>query len=55
MVGQIGVDLTLIGNLSATGYARWADVDADIENNGDSIGTTKLDPVTVGAGLIYWS
>lgn len=53
IVGQAGVDLTLTDNLSATGYARWADVDAEIENNGESIGTTTLDPVTIGAGLTY--
>nr|WP_276316678.1 OmpW family outer membrane protein [Halomonas flagellata] len=54
VVGQAGVDLTLTDNLSATGYARWADVDAEVENNGESIGTTKLDPVIIGAGLTYW-
>ncbi|MDT0500424.1 MULTISPECIES: OmpW family outer membrane protein [unclassified Halomonas] len=56
VVGQVGVDLTLTSNLSATGYARWADVDAEIDwdtgaNSGS--GTTKLDPVTIGAGLTY--
>ena len=53
VVGQVGVDLTLTGNLSATGYARWADVDADVENHGESIGKVKVDPVTIGAGLTY--
>lgn len=53
VVGQVGVDLTLTSNLSATGYARWADVDAEVDNFGKDIGTTKLDPVTVGAGLTY--
>lgn len=56
VIGQVGVDLTLTDNLSATGYARWADVEADIDwdtgaNSGS--GTTKLDPVTIGAGLTY--
>ena len=53
VVGQVGVDLTITGNLSATGYARWADVDADVENHGESIGKVKVDPVTIGAGLTY--
>lgn len=56
VVGQVGVDLTIIENLSATGYARWSDVDADVDWNtpGKSgSGTVKLDPLTVGAGLTY--
>lgn len=56
VVGQVGVDLTLTDNLSATGYARWADVDADIDwdtGSNSGSGTTKLDPVTIGAGLTY--
>lgn len=56
VVGQAGVDLTITDNLSATGYARWADVEADIDwktNTGSGSGTTKLDPVTIGAGLTY--
>ncbi|WP_027962475.1 OmpW/AlkL family protein [Halomonas halodenitrificans] len=53
VVGQVGVDLTLTSNLSATGYARWSDVDAEVDNNGNGIGKVKLDPVTVGAGLTY--
>ncbi|MBF7051779.1 OmpW family protein [Halomonas sp. KAO] len=53
VVGQVGVDLTLTSNLSATGYARWADVDAEVDNHGQSIGKVKVDPVTVGAGLTY--
>lgn len=56
VVGQAGVDLLITDKLSATGYARWADVEADIDwdtgaNSGS--GTTKLDPVTIGAGLTY--
>lgn len=53
VVGQVGVDLTLMGNLSATGYARWADVDADVENHGQGIGKVRVDPLTIGAGLTY--
>jgi len=53
VVGQVGVDLAITGNLSATGYARWADIDAEVENNGESIGKVKVDPVTIGAGLTY--
>ncbi|WP_300271940.1 OmpW family outer membrane protein [Halomonas sp.] len=56
VVGQMGVDLTLTDNLSATGYARWADVEADIDwatPTGSGSGSTKLDPVTIGAGLTY--
>lgn len=60
VVGQAGVDLTLTDNLSATGYARWSDVDADVDwkrenanGTGSGSGTVRLDPVTVGAGLTY--
>lgn len=56
VVGQAGVDLIITDNLSATGYARWSDVEADIDwktNTGSGSGTTKLDPVTIGAGLTY--
>lgn len=53
VVGQLGVDLKLYENLSATGYARWADVDAKVENHGSNIGKVRLDPVSIGAGLTY--
>lgn len=56
VVGQAGLDLVLTDNLSATGYARWADVDADVDwktPTGNGSGTVRLDPVTVGAGLTY--
>lgn len=53
VVGQVGVDLKLYENLSATGYARWADVNAKVENHGSNIGKVKLDPLSIGAGLTY--
>lgn len=60
VVGQAGVDLAITDSLSATGYARWSDVDADVDwkrenanGSGSGSGTVRLDPVTVGAGLTY--
>ncbi|WP_027967600.1 OmpW/AlkL family protein [Halomonas halocynthiae] len=53
VVGQVGVDLKLYENLSATGYARWADVSAEVENHGNDIGKLRLDPLSIGAGLTY--
>lgn len=53
VVGQVGVDLKLYENLSATGYARWADVNAKVENRGSSVGKLKVDPLSIGAGLTY--
>ncbi|MDW7748429.1 OmpW/AlkL family protein [Halomonas sp.] len=53
VMGQIGVDLSLSDHISATGYASYADIDAEVENNGESIGEVKLDPVTIGAGVTF--
>lgn len=53
VVGQVGVDLKLYENLSATGYARWANIDAKVENHGNEIGKVKLNPLSIGAGLTY--
>ena len=51
--GQLGVDLTITKNLSATGFARYTEVDAEFEQAGQTVEDVRLDPVSVGAGVTY--
>ena len=51
--GQLGVDLTITDNLSATGFARYTEVDAEFEQAGQTVDDVRLDPVSVGAGVTY--
>lgn len=53
IVGQVGVDLRLIDQLYATGYARYSDIDAKFKNGGQTVDKVRLDPLTVGAGISY--
>lgn len=50
---QAGVDLNLVGNLWLNGFATYADIDAEAEQDGNDIGTVKINPVTVGAAVTY--
>jgi len=50
---QVGVDLSVTDNLMVGTYARYADVDADIDVDGHDVGEAELDPVTIGAGVTY--
>lgn len=52
-VGQVGLDLLIAGNFHATGYARYADVNAKFEGSSDTNDKVRLDPLTVGAGITY--
>ncbi len=49
--GQIGVDLAITDNLMLNGFANYADVDADIDLNGNRVGEAEVDPVTIGGGV----
>lgn len=53
VAGQLGMDLTITDNLSATGFARYTDVDAEFEKSGTTVEDVRLDPLTVGAGVTY--
>ncbi len=53
VVGQLGMDLTLTENISATGFARYADVEAEFEQGGQGVADVSLNPLTVGAGVTY--
>ncbi|WP_148254597.1 OmpW/AlkL family protein [Aidingimonas lacisalsi] len=50
-VGQVGVDLAITDNVMLNGFANYADVDADIEQNGNKVGNAEVDPVTIGGGV----
>ncbi len=51
--GQLGMDLVITDNLSATAIARYTEVDAEFEQAGQTIDEVRLDPLTVGAGITY--
>ncbi|GHC19780.1 OmpW/AlkL family protein [Aidingimonas halophila] len=50
-VGQLGVDLAVTDNVMLNGFANYADVDGDIEQNGTKVGNADVDPVTIGGGV----
>lgn len=52
-VGQVGMDLVITGNLHATSFARYTDIDASFESGGNTVEDVRLDPLTVGAGITY--
>ncbi|WP_290785413.1 OmpW family outer membrane protein [Halomonas sp.] len=51
--GQVGMDLVITDNLSATSFARYTEVDASFESDGQTVENVRLDPLTVGAGITY--
>lgn len=51
--GQVGMDLVITGNLHATSFVRYAEVDAEFESGGQTVEEVRLDPLTVGAGITY--
>ena len=51
--GQLGMDLVITDNISATSFVRYADVDAEFESGGQTVDDVRLDPLTVGAGITY--
>lgn len=51
--GQVGMDLVITDNLSATSFARYTEVDATFESGGETVEKVRLDPLTVGAGITY--
>lgn len=53
LVGQAGIDLAVTRNMMLNGFINYADVSADIDANGDTIGKVNIDPVTVGGGVTY--
>lgn len=53
VVGQAGVDLAVTHNFMLNGFINYADVSADINSAGDTIGKVDIDPVTIGGGVTY--
>lgn len=53
LAGQLGMDLVITGNLNATAFARYTEVDASFESGGEGVEDVRLDPLTVGAGITY--
>ncbi|ALM53096.1 OmpW/AlkL family protein [Halomonas huangheensis] len=51
--GQVGVDLSVTDNLLVGTWARYADVDTDVDIDGTYKTRLDIDPVTVGAGVTY--
>ncbi len=52
-VGQVGIDLAVTDNFMLNGFANYADVDARLSQDGDAIGTAKIDPMTIGGGVTF--
>ncbi|RDB44015.1 OmpW family protein [Halomonas sp. DQ26W] len=50
-VGQVGVDLAVTDNFMLNGFANYADVDSRLSQDGDRLGTAKIDPMTIGGGV----
>ncbi|MCC5903700.1 MAG: outer membrane beta-barrel protein [Halomonas sp.] len=53
IIGQAGVDLAVTQNIMLNGYVSYADVSADIDSGGATIGKIDIDPVTIGGGVTY--
>ncbi|MBR2515693.1 MAG: outer membrane beta-barrel protein [Halomonas sp.] len=53
VVGQAGVDLAVTHNFMLNGFINYADISADINSAGDTIGKVDIDPVTIGGGVTY--
>ena len=51
--GQLGMDLVITDNISATSFVRYTDTDAEFESGGQTVEEVRLDPLTVGAGITY--
>lgn len=52
-VGQVGLDLAITDNIMLNGFANYADVDATIRQDGNEVGTAKVDPLTIGGGVTF--
>ncbi len=52
-IGQAGVDLAVTDNFMLNGYVSYADVSADINAGGATIGEVDMEPVTIGGGITY--
>ncbi len=50
---QVGVDLLIDGNWALNAAAWYIDIETDAKVNGDPVGTVKIDPVVVMAGISY--
>ncbi|WFE71623.1 OmpW family outer membrane protein [Halomonas sp. M1] len=53
VIGQAGVDLAVTQNIMLNGYVSYADVSADINAGGNTVGKVDIDPVTIGGGVTY--
>ncbi|MEQ6918446.1 OmpW/AlkL family protein [Halomonas aquatica] len=51
--GQVGVDLAVTDYLLVGAFARYSDVNADVELNGSDIGEAEIDPMTIGGGVTF--
>ncbi len=52
-IGQAGVDLAVTDNVMLNGYVSYADVSADINAAGATVGEVDIEPVTIGGGITY--
>lgn len=52
-IGQAGVDLAVTDNFMLNGYVSYADVSADINAGGATVGEVEMEPVTIGGGITY--
>lgn len=51
VTAQVGMDVVITDNIHATGYARYAEIDAEFDGSGGD--DVSLDPLTAGAGITY--
>lgn len=52
-VGQVGIDLAVTDNFMLNGFANYADVDSRLSQDGERLGTAKIDPMTIGGGVTF--
>ncbi|MCE9664335.1 outer membrane beta-barrel protein [Halomonas sp. M5N1S17] len=52
-VGQVGIDLAVTDNFMLNGFANYADVDSRLSQDGERLGTAKVDPMTIGGGVTF--
>jgi outer membrane protein len=53
LAAQVGAEIKLNEKWSMAADVRWIDIDTDVRVNGTGVGTVNVDPIVVGAYLVY--
>jgi len=53
LAAQVGAEFKLSDKWALAADVRWIDIDTDVRVNGAGVGTVNVDPVVIGAYLVY--